>query len=63
MIFFGLRLPFLAFLEILLLWIAILLTILASLRISKAAGYLLFPYLLWVTFAAVLNFFLWFLNR
>ena len=63
MVFFGLRLPFLAFLEILLLWAVILLTILTSLKVSKVAGYLLVPYLLWVTFAAVLNYFLWFLNR
>jgi len=63
MVFFGLRLPFLAFLEIILLWAVILLTILTSLKVSKVAGYLLFPYLLWVAFAAVLNYFLWFLNR
>jgi len=61
-IFFGLKAPFFAFLEIIFLWIAILLTILKSYRVSKAAGALLIPYILWVSFAAVLNFFLWNLN-
>lgn len=63
MVFFGLRLPFLAFIEILLLWAAILLTIVKALKVSKTAGILLLPYILWVSFAAVLNFSLWFLNR
>lgn len=63
MIFFGLKLPLLAFIEILLLWMAILLTILKAVKVSKTAGYLLLPYILWVSFAAVLNFLLWQLNR
>ncbi|UCC40783.1 MAG: tryptophan-rich sensory protein [Candidatus Aminicenantes bacterium] len=61
-IFFGLKAPFFAFIEIIFLWIAILLTILKSYKVSKAAGALLIPYILWVSFAAVLNFFLWNLN-
>jgi tryptophan-rich sensory protein len=61
-IFFGMKNPFLAFIEIIILWTAILLTILASLRVSKTAAVLLIPYILWVSFAAVLNFFLWNLN-
>lgn len=63
MVFFGLKLPFLAFIEILLLWAAILLTIVKALKVSKTAGILLIPYILWVSFAAILNFSLWFLNR
>jgi len=63
MIFFGLKLSFLAFIEILLLWAAILLTMVKALKVSKIAGILLLPYILWVSFAAVLNFFLWYLNR
>ncbi len=63
MVFFGLKLPLLAFIEILLLWIAILLTILRAVKVSKTAGLLLLPYILWVSFAAGLNFFLWYLNR
>lgn len=61
-IFFGLKSPMIAFFELILLWLAILLTIIKSIKVSKAAGYLLVPYILWVSFAAVLNFFLWRLN-
>jgi len=61
--FFGLRSPFLGLMDILLLWIAILLTTQIFFKISKLAGALLIPYLLWVSFAALLNFSLWVLNR
>lgn len=61
-IFFGLRNPGLAFLEILLLWTAILLTMMKFWRIQHVAGFLFLPYLLWVTFAISLNLFLWRLN-
>jgi benzodiazapine receptor len=62
MAFFGLRSPFLGFMDIILLWIAILFTIQNFLKISKTAGLLLIPYFLWVSFAALLNFNLWILN-
>jgi tryptophan-rich sensory protein len=62
-LFFGLKMPLVAFIEIVILWGFILLTILKFKKISKLAGILLVPYLLWVSFAAVLNFFLWYLNR
>ena len=62
-IFFGLRMMALALIEIVLLWIAILVTILAFWRISKRAAYLLLPYLAWVGFAIALNASLWHLNR
>jgi len=61
--FFGLRLPLLGLVDIILLWIAILLTIQTFLKVSKFAGVLLIPYLLWVSFAALLNFTLWIQNR
>lgn len=61
-IFFGLELPMVAFLEIIILWVFILMTMIKASRVSKAAIYLLLPYILWVNFAAVLNFFLWRLN-
>ncbi len=62
-IFFGLRMPFFAFIEILLLWTAIVLTILAFARVSTAAALLLLPYIFWTSFAAVLNLSIWLLNR
>jgi benzodiazapine receptor len=62
-IFFGLKLPMPAFIEILLLWSAIVFTIFAFARVSITAALLLIPYILWVSFAAVLNFFIWLLNR
>jgi len=61
-IFFGLKSPFFAFVEIIFLWIAILITIIKSFRVSGLAGVLLIPYILWVSFAAVLNFSIWNLN-
>ena len=62
-IFFGLEMPLLAFIDIVLLWVGIIFTILAFLRVSKIAAALMTPYLVWTTFAAVLNFSLWYLNR
>ena len=61
-IFFGLRLPGPAFAEILVLWLAIAATLVASWRVSRTAGLLLVPYLLWVGFAAALNLAIWRLN-
>jgi benzodiazapine receptor len=61
-LFFGLKSPFAAFIEIVVLWIAILLTIIVFFRASSIAAVLLIPYILWVSFAAVLNFFFWKLN-
>lgn len=61
-IFFGAHNLGLAFGEIVLLWLAILWTILEFRKISKPAAYLLIPYILWVTFAGILNFSVWRLN-
>ena len=61
-IFFSLRYPGAAFAEIIVLWLAILGTIIAFARISKPAAWLLAPYILWVSFAAYLNYQLWILN-
>jgi len=61
-IFFGLHQIGFAFLEILFLWAAILLTVIAFWKISQLGAVLLLPYLFWVSFAAVLNFSLWRLN-
>lgn len=61
-LFFGWQSPFFAFLEIILLWFAILVTILKFKKIEKRAAYLMIPYLLWVSFAAVLNYSIMVLN-
>jgi tryptophan-rich sensory protein len=61
-VFFGFRCPLAGLIEIAILWIAIWLTILNFFKVSKTAGLLLLPYILWVSFAAVLNFFIWRLN-
>lgn len=61
-LFFGLQNPFLGLVEIGLLWVFIALTIWKFYQISKPAGLLLLPYILWVTFATVLNFYIWKLN-
>jgi len=61
-IFFGLQSPYYAFIEIILLWLAIFLTIVKFMKISKTASYLLLPYILWVSFAMLLNYYLWILN-
>ena len=53
--FFGFRSPLAGLIVILVLWIAILSTILNFLKVSEVAGILLIPYILWVTFATVLN--------
>lgn len=61
-LFFGLQSPLSAFIEIIILWAAILATIIIFYRISRPAAYLLIPYILWVSFAAVLNLALVLLN-
>lgn len=61
-IFFGLYSPGGALLEIVFLWLAILATIIAFFKISKPAAWLLVPYILWVSFAAYLNYAIWILN-
>ena len=61
-LFFALRRPGLAFAEILLLWCAILATLVAFRRTAAWAGWLMVPYLLWSTFAVALNLAIWRLN-
>lgn len=62
LLFFGLRSPFYAFIEIIALWLAIILTILRFKEISKPAALLMLPYIIWVSFAAVLNIAIFALN-
>lgn len=62
-IFFGLHLPGVALGEIILLLIAIFMTLKTFLPINTYAAWLLVPYLLWVSFATVLNLAIVLLNR
>ena len=62
LMFFGLRSPSAGFINIVVLWIFILLTMLYFFKVSTTAGALLVPYVLWASFAAVLNFSIWRLN-
>ncbi len=61
-LFFGLRNPDIAFVELFFLLMSIFYLILKFYQINKKAGYLLLPYLLWVSFAGVLNFSIAILN-
>lgn len=61
-LFFGLHNPFLALVDIIFLWFCILATIFALGKVSRTAAILLIPYILWVSFAAYLNYTLWILN-
>ena len=62
-VFFGLESPLSGLIVISILWVAILVTIIKFFKISRVASVLMWPYLLWVTFAAVLNASIWLLNR
>jgi tryptophan-rich sensory protein len=61
-LFFGWHRGALAFADILLLWLLIATTLIAFYRVRAFAGWLLVPYLTWVSFAAVLNYAVWQLN-
>lgn len=62
-IFFGMQSPGWAFVEIILLWLAIVVALWTFWRVVPAAGWLLAPYLAWVSFATVLNGSIWILNK
>lgn len=61
-IFFGSHAPLAALIELAVLWFAILATLITFGRIDRPAGWLMIPYLAWVSFAGVLNFWIWRLN-
>lgn len=61
-LFFGFRSPTLAFYEILVLWLTILITIVKFKKVDLLASRLLWPYLAWVTFASILNYTIMVLN-
>jgi benzodiazapine receptor len=62
-LFFGLHSPFWAFVDILVLWAMIAVLIVLFARVSRLAMVLLIPYWGWVSFAAVLNYSVWVMNR
>jgi len=61
-VFFGMQSPLYGVIVIIILWLAILLTILMFARISRLAAWLMVPYILWVSFASALNISIWLLN-
>jgi len=61
-IFFGLRNPGLALVDIIIIWLFIVVLIVRFWKIKKTSSYLLIPYLLWVSLATALNYFIWHLN-
>ena len=62
-IFFNQHQPGWALVEIIFMWIFILLTIFTFAQVSKTAGWLLVPYISWVSFATILNYTIWQLNK
>ncbi len=61
-LFFGLKNPGLAFAEIIVLLVLIVITTLLFWKINPLAGGLMIPYIVWVSFAAFLNYTIWQLN-
>jgi translocator protein len=61
-LFFKFQLLGVAFIEIVLIWLSILTMIIIFYKINKTASYLQIPYLLWVSFASILNFTYWWIN-
>ena len=61
-VFFGLQSPFYALILIVMLWFLILLTIFKFYKIDKKAGSILIPYIIWVTIATALNYYIFILN-
>ena len=61
-LFFKFKLVEVAFIEIIFIWVSIIIMIFSFYKIDKTASYLQVPYLLWVSFASVLNGSIWILN-
>ena len=62
-ILFGLQALGYGLVEIIILWIFIVATAILFYRVDKIAGFIIIPYITWVTFATVLNYTLWDLNK
>lgn len=61
-LFFAWQMGVWSMVDIIVLWVLIVMTIVAFWRVNKLAALLMIPYLLWVSFAAVLNYYMWQLN-
>jgi len=61
-LFFGAQNPGAALINIILLWLAIVWTMIVFYKKSHVATYLLIPYILWISFATYLNYSIWILN-
>jgi tryptophan-rich sensory protein len=62
-VFFSFHALFIAIINIVLMWIAIVYMILLFKKIKPAAAYINLPYLAWVSFATALNIAIWWLNK
>jgi translocator protein len=62
-LFFQMKNPLIAFIEIIFLLAMIIITAIKFYPISTTAAYLMIPYIIWVTFASILNFSIYWLNR
>lgn len=61
-LFFNFKLYFISFVWLFVMWLLILMTILIFYAIDKRSAYLMIPYILWVTFAGYLNFYIFLAN-
>ncbi|MFP4116831.1 MAG: TspO/MBR family protein [Candidatus Aenigmatarchaeota archaeon] len=61
-LFFGLTSPLYGLIGIIALWIAVASTIYTFQEVSKKASYLLYPYIIWVTIALILNYLIYVMN-
>jgi tryptophan-rich sensory protein len=62
LLFFGMRSPGLGYVEIIVLWVSLAVLVVDTWKFDRVASVLLIPYLLWITIASILNFFVWFIN-
>ena len=62
-LFFGLGLRFTALVDLILLIIVVIIMVYKFYKLDKKAAYLNIPYIIWLLYAAVLNYFVWMINR
>lgn len=62
LLFFGLKNPGVALIEICVLLVTIIITTIMFWRVNTWAGVLMLPYIIWVSFATYLNYTIWSLN-